>query len=184
MLKLLSGIAFFIGAIMLAFAVRIHFRERHKIFEDVAHFCSQMKTSISFLKRPLNEIVGEFESENKGEFATYLLNFWQKMELGIEKKQVEKSNGFLNNQKSKIANKIKLKKEGLPQLSKKEKEMIDSFLKSLGKVAKKEQLAEIEVAEKKFQEVEKKTGEEAKRLGDMYFKLCIILGFALLLILL
>lgn len=113
------------------------------------------KQNIEFLKTPIPSIVSEFGRDKKSKVARMLESY------------------FLDKEKD---------KNSLKELKKVENKDLELFLGMLGKYSQKEQIAEISKYEAKFQSLEVKTAEEEKRLGNMYFKLCVLLGIALLVI--
>lgn len=155
MIKFLAGLFFAIGSAMLGLSLRKYFKQRHCIYRDLWEFSTMAKQNIEFLKTPIPSIVKEFGRDKKSKVARLLESY------------------FLDNEKD---------KNTLKELKKVENKDLELFLGMLGKYSQKEQIAEISKYEAKFQSLEVKTAEEEKRLGNMYFKLCVLLGIALLVI--
>ncbi|MDD4839800.1 MAG: stage III sporulation protein AB [Clostridia bacterium] len=163
MISLLAGGLLAVGSSLIGIAVRRHYRQRHEIYFEICGFIVLLKNEISFLKTPLKAVINEFAEGRKGITVNALKKYSDDLDHG------------------KIDNNYAETLE-LSPLNIKEKNELAKFLRSLGKLPMKEQLGELANFEAKFSELEKKTAEESKRLGGMYFKLCVLLGIALMVV--
>lgn len=74
-------------------------------------------------------------------------------------------------------------KTAIPILKTDEKKEILDFFDGMGKTMLDEQLAHAKYYQNMFEKAKAKCEDEAKRLGATYFKLCVLLGLAVMLIL-
>lgn len=163
MIRIVSGALLCVGSSLIGMAVRRHFKGRNEIYLDICVFLNVLKNEIGCLKTPIGGVVKNFCEEKKGAFAAVLKQYYEDLNKGM-------------------VNENYIEKIQLKELKAAEKKEIFKFLTSLGKLPLKEQMLEIESWSQKFSDAQKKTQEEAKRLGGMYFKLCVLLGFALMII--
>lgn len=163
MIRLLAGGLLAIGSALIGIVVRRHYKQRHEIYADICAFTALLKSEISFLKTPLCSVIKEFVEGKKSIMTTALKKYGDDL-----------NHGKVNENYADVLE--------LPPLNIKEKNEIAKFLRSLGKLPMREQLGELQSFETKFLELEKKSAEESKRLGGMYFKLCVLLGIALMIV--
>lgn len=163
MIRLLAGGLLAVGATLIGIVVRRYYKNRHEIYADLCAFITLLKSEISYLKTPLKTVIKEFAEGKKTHMATALCQYAEDLDRGkVEANYAETLD--------------------LSPLNLKEKQGVAKLLRSLGKLPMREQLGELQNFEVKFVEKEKKTAEESKRLGGMYFKLCLLLGIALMIV--
>lgn len=156
---LLALCACYIGVI-----IKQHYVEREKYYRSLCEFITVLSTELSYKKTPLTQIIQGFREGRKGEIVNTLDEFMSR------RRKDESDNA--------IAEKMEIK-----HLKPAEKKEVLAFLGELGKSALDEQLAVVARAEKKFDMCRSKCAEESKKQGGMYFKLCVLLGLALIVIL-
>ncbi len=143
--------------------IKRRYQIRERFYSDAAEFTSVVSTQLGFKKTPLPEVLLSFSAGRKGEFVDMLSEYMTVMS--------QKGEFVRDPEKWEIAHlKIEEKKE------------IIKFLSSLGKTSLSEQLSLLATSGKEFENKKAKCAEESKRLGGMYFKLLVLLGLAVLLI--
>ena len=145
--------------------VKRHYAERERFYRDAEAFAARLKSEIASRKTPLPTIISEFCEGRKGEFARRVSAFGEKLRGGAAQDGAAKEE----------AEETHLRKD--------EKKQFADFLAALGKTALREQIAEIARAEGEFAAKRASCAEESKRLGGMYFKLAVLLGIALIVML-
>lgn len=145
--------------------VKRHYAEREKLYRDAEAFAARLKSEISSRKTPLPDIISEFCEGRKGEFAKCLAAFGRKLRAGVPQDRAAREE----------AEETRLRKE--------EKRQLSDFLSALGKTALREQIAEITRAAEEFAAKRAVCAEESRRLGGMYFKLAVLVGIALIVML-
>lgn len=145
--------------------VKRHYAEREKFYRDAEAFAVRLKSEIASRKTPLPNIISEFCEGRKGEFVGCIAAFGQRLRAGAAQEKAAREE----------AEKTRLRKE--------EKKQFADFLSALGKTALREQLSEIARATEEFAAKRVACAEESKRLGGMYFKLAVLVGIALIVIL-
>ena len=122
-----------------------------------------MSSELSLNKTPIPEIAEKFAQGRKGDFEKLLSESIAIMKEGVSADKTDKVN--------------------VPILKAAEKKEVMTFLCGTGKSALSDQLAQVAHYKNLFEQKQKKCEEDSKRLGGMYFKLCVLLGLAILLIL-
>jgi len=123
-----------------------------------------MSDWLALNKTPIPEIAEKFVQGRKGDFEKLL----------SESISIMKEGGYNASSSEKV---------NVPILKKEEKKEVMGFLCGSGKSALTDQLAQVTHYKNLFEQKFKKCEEDSKRLGGMYFKLCVLLGLAILLIL-
>ena len=134
--------------------IKRHYAEREKFYRDAEAFAARLKSEIS-----------EFCAGRKGEFARRVGAFGEKLRAGAPQ------------------NRAAVEEAEDTHLRKDEKKQFADFLSALGKTALREQVAEIARAEGEFASKRVACAEESRRLGGMYFKLAVLVGIALIVML-
>ncbi len=143
--------------------IKRRYQSRERFYSDAAEFTSAVSTQLGFKKTPLPEVFSSFSAGRKGEFVDMLGEYMTAMS--------QKGEFVRDSEKWEVAH-LKIEEK---------KEMI-KFLSSLGKTSLSEQLSLLATSGKEFENKKAKCAEESKRLGGMYFKLLVLLGLAVLLI--
>lgn len=145
--------------------IRRHYADREKFFGDAEQFALQLKRELGFRKTPLPDIIAAFSETTKGQFSKMLESFSRRLAAGVP--QSEAARAEAEETKMKPADKL----------------LVREFLSSLGKTALPDQLEAVQRAQESFAARRAVCAEETKRLGGMYFKLAVLLGIALIVLL-
>lgn len=156
---LLALICCYIGVL-----IKRRYRDRAVFYRSACEFARFMASELTLNKTPIPEIAKKFALGRSGEFEKTLS---QCTELSCQGKSLEYALANVSAAKLKADEK---------------KEMI-AFLCGSGKSALNDQLTFVSYHRELFEQKQKKCEEESKKLGGMYFKLCVLLGIAILLLL-
>lgn len=154
---LLALIACYIGVL-----VKRRYRQRYLFFKSASEFARRLNSELSTLKTPVPDVAKAFLKSHSGDFEK-MLEKWLEKSLSYDKQSEDIFD-------------ISLLKDD-------EKRQMQAFFSPLGKSVLGEQIAHICSFQKAFEEKTIECGGESKKLGNMYFKLCVLIGLALLLIL-
>jgi len=163
LLRLIAGGLLLFGMSLVGIAIKRVYKTRHEIFKGFKDFSVFLKNEIAFLKTPLENAVNAWCQGKKGHTAQIL-------------------GKFLKDLKDDKVGEDYFSKIELTHLKQNDKRDIARFLYSLGKLPLAQQLNELDRHIAYFESSEKKSAEEEKRLGGMYFKLFVLLGIALMII--
>lgn len=163
-LKLAAGGLMALASCYIGVLIRRRYRDRETFYKSASEYASALKTELSYKKTPIPIATAAFLQGRKGKFETALANC---MQLHSEGK--DSAYAF-----------DKIEMTGIK--TQERKEVLD-FVFSLGKSALADQLALIGRAEEKFIQKQRQCADDSKRLGGMYFKLFVLLGLAIILIL-
>lgn len=144
--------------------IKRRYAEREKFFSEMTEFCAALKSDVGYVKKPLPQSVTDFCAGRKGDCSALLREYVNELKL---------KNCFNRDAQN----------WDVAHLNLNEKKTLLSFLGGLGKTSVNEQLTFITKAENEFTEFKRKSAEENKKLGGMYFKLLVLLGLAILVIL-
>lgn len=160
-LRLVAGGLLALVSCYIGVLIKRHYKEREKFFKAALDYARALKSELSFKKTPIPEIADRFSRTREGEFPALLKACVSKLKSG-------------DKDMSNIS---------VAHLNKAEREEILDYICSTGMTSLGDQLSSAarleDYALKKATECEKDT----KRLGGMYFKLCVLLGLAVILIL-
>lgn len=156
---LLALICCYIGVL-----IKRRYMDREKFYRDAADFVSFLSSELSFKKTPIVTALKNFAAGRKGAFIKFLDDFSVSLKRG---------DGF-----EKMCAEI-----DIPPLKKEEKKSLLSFFSELGRTSLDDQLSAISRAATEFGAKQKKCLDESKKLGGMYFKLLVLFGIALIIIL-
>ena len=137
------------------------YKKRKEFFAQFEEFNARFLTEISYFKRPLAEFIYEFRGH--GEYG----------EL-IEKMVKNKNRGLEEG--------IAIDLETIPFLNKEEKGFLLEYFLTLGKGNSASQKAYYLGKGEEIARQRKKTEEDAKKYGDLYWKLGFLLGLAILIL--
>ena len=152
---LLALICCYIGLL-----IKRRYAARVKFFKSATEFCRMFQDELSMRKTPMPEICAKFLDGRKGQFEDFLLDWCEKT----------KAQENIDKDKCRL-----LKNDEIKDLN--------TFLFSLGKTDLKDQLSHVAHYEKCFEKKTSECEEQSKKTGSMYFKLCVLLGLAVILIL-
>lgn len=149
---LLALICCYIGLL-----IKRRYKSREGFYDRAVAFCKVLSSEISLAKATIPDIVDGFATTNC-EFD----------------KLLKENIALLKNSDA-----LRVKTSILRQDESRE---MTTFFSSLGKSAYKEQLSIINEYKKRFEDKLNICAKESKQLGSMYFKLSVLLGLALILI--
>ncbi len=142
--------------------IKRRYRHKEEFYKSACDFATYLSSEIGFKKTPIPEIAEKFSKGKSGAFESFLKDVVDRLKRG---------------------EKVTCDNTELARFKTEEKEEMLDFLGSLGKTELKDQLALAARFAARMQERHKKCEEDSKRLGGMYFKLCVLLGLAIILIL-
>lgn len=154
---LLALIACYIGVL-----VKRRYAKRVTFFKSACEFSSCLATELSLKKTPMPEIAAKFLQGRAGEFES-CVECWINL---------AKSGGIYSFENANVS-----------ILKTDEKKQLVSFFSMLGKTDLNDQLSHAGYYKNLFEQKQKTCIEENKKLGNMYFKLCVLAGIAIMLIL-
>lgn len=162
--RLIAGGLFALICSYIGLQIKGKYRARETFYTDASEFVSRLASELNYKKTVLPEIISSFTLGRKGALATLLGDYSAEMR---SKGKFER-----NPTEWEIAH-LKLE----------EKKELLSFLTALGQTGLSDQLALAERYGSLFEMKRQKAVDETKRLGGMYFKLLVLLGLAVLVIL-
>ena len=165
MISLISGGLLFIASLYLGVGIRAYHRTRKRFYEELLTFNRILGEEISYLKTPVKQIVKDFITDKKGELSVMLAKFLDVMETEVIYTA------------DKIAQDIKT-----PYVTKEECRLIGEYFCALGKSDAATQMLTIKHYGIKFEEIFKKAREEAQTTGELAYKLGILIGIGLMII--
>ncbi len=161
MIRLVAGGLIAIACVLIGMAIRRHFNLRRDAYATICDFAAFLTGEISYLKTTVPVAIGEFVKGRKGSVAVALNQYAEALRLGTAENFVPDVSGFKDGEKKEFAR----------------------FLKSIGTKPLGETLSEIKRYSLAFEELKAKSDNDAKKLGSMYFKLLVLVGLAVMLIL-
>ncbi len=163
-IKLIAGGLLALCSSYVGFLIKKHYGARLEFFKQAKKFSEIMKGEVSFKKTPLPVVIENFSVANPSKFSIMLNEFMQWKKDNLTYKQMF----------SKLDN---------YHLRETEKEALLSFLTELGKSSLSDQLGIVAKAETEFTAKQKQCEDEYKRYGNTYFKLAVLIGIAIIVIL-
>lgn len=156
---LLALICCYIGVL-----IKRRYRNRTIFYKSASEYAMYMSSELTLNKTPIPAIAQKFLTGRKGDFEKVLE---QSVEAAREGKTFDGTYEKIN----------------IAHLKNEEKKEVLSFLCGGGKNSLNDQLAQVSHYKEVFEAKQKKCEEDSKKLGGMYFKLCVLLGIAIMLIL-
>lgn len=156
---LLALICCYIGVL-----IKRRYRDRVVFYSSAIDYAQAMLSELSLKKTPIPTIAQNFLSGRKGEFERVLNECSSRQNAG---------EGY-----DEILNSLRV-----PTLKSDEKKQVCAFLCERGKNSLKDQIAFVEYYKSLFEAKHKKCEDDNKKTGNMFFKLCVLLGIAIMLIL-
>lgn len=162
MLKLVCGGVIAICLAHVGLGIKKYYKARAKLYEDCLKFVELLCDEIAYAKPTLDKIIDEFLAGNRSEFTNILKKFRQGMSEGKSA------------QDTKITSKY---------LSQSEKELITEFLQNLGRFDAQTQLNNLAGYKAKIAKLKTAAEEKSNTNGTMAFKLMMLLGIVVLIVL-
>ncbi|MDE5549172.1 MAG: stage III sporulation protein AB [Clostridia bacterium] len=164
MLKLsIGGILCFICA-YLGIVGKKYYDKRYKYLADFNDFLLALIDGISYSKDRLPEISRKFLASTKGAFAKNLSEYLSLIEMGQDKEKIEKC-------------------FDCKYLKKGDKEYFKDFFLSLGKVDYDTQMSKLNLSKSEMEKMLAKAERDCKSTGNLFAKLGLLLGIAIMIIL-
>jgi stage III sporulation protein AB len=165
MLSIIIAGALFAACLYGGAAVRAYYKSRSVYFASLHDFASVFIDEISYLKTPVPKVIAAFSPDKKTELTAHLQKYKDALEADV----------IVSEERiAKMLSTIHLKKS--------EKTKIAAFLYNLGKSDASSQVASIKHHLTAFAKQKEKTAEDFRVLGNLYYKLAILLGIALMII--
>lgn len=159
LIAILFGICLFVG-----FLVSNKYRQRSAFFKALVLVCQKLNVEISFSRERLKNLVGSFDQQTKKSLCGLADNYLAFIE---QESPLDKESLFKN---------IKFLKED-------EKDIIFLFFRSLGRSDVDSQSKELSNFEKRFESLVTSSAEENKKYGKLSFKLGIMAGLLIVIVL-
>lgn len=161
-LRLIAGGILALVSSYIGLLVKKGYKENTAIYKGLKEFCDQFKTELTYEKTAVIDFCSKF---SKGQRAVAdLINEYTA--------SLQKEGQFQRD----------VEKWELAHLKREEKQEIVTFFNGLGKSPTKEQLAFVEKYGELFKSRLANAIEQEKKKGNMYFKLFVLLGVALMVI--
>lgn len=164
MLTLIAGAILFFCSAYVGLAVKRHYKKRRDFFKGLVEFCELLTSEIAFLKTPLKSIITTFCTDRKGEFVDFLGAYSKMLECG---KTCELRQKDLNT---------------LKLLKATEREKVLAFFSALGKNDSATELKNIENFSVRFKSFLAESEKSFSTSGNLSFKLAVLLGIAIMII--
>lgn len=152
---LLALICCYIGVL-----IKKKYTARVRFFKSATEFCSMLDDELSMRKTPIPEVITKFLDGRAGDFESYITH----------RCNLSRGRNVDADYKCRL-------------LKNDEAKDMDTFLSMLGKTDLKDQLSHVAHYEKVFEKKTEECSEQSKKNGSMYFKLCVLCGLAIILIL-
>ena len=158
--KIICLILLFILIVYVGYGILSYYKKRRQFYEDLINFVNYLNTEIAFLKTDLISLVENNCDKYHREMNCALQNYLKILKYG----------------KGVVQNKISILKDD-------ENLELDNFFNSLGKTNLQEQQVCIAHYKERFSQQKLATEQEIDKKGSVYFKLCIVLGLGVCIVL-
>ncbi len=159
-LRLVAGGLLALICCYIGILIKRRYKERETVYKSAVEYARVLKFELSAKKTPIPNIATEFCRGRTGEFESALLKCVESMSKGGGTGDIE-----------------------LKCLKSAESKELLGYLKSFGGSALEEQLALADRLASYASERAAECEKDTKRLGNMYFRLLVLLGLAIILIL-
>lgn len=163
-LRLIAGGLLALICCYIGLLIKKRYKAREDFYGRALAFANSLSSEMALQKTPVPEIASKFTQGSNGEFDKFLDRC---MQLAMDGNDCQSM----------------LDKVNVNILKQDEKKELLTFFSALGKTALSDQLTLISFYQKTFEERKNKCMKDSKQLGNMYFKLSVLLGLALILIL-
>ncbi len=161
-LRLIAGGLLALIACYFGLLIKRRYKSRAEYYKSACEFVKCVATELSMKKTPMPDIAENFLKGRNGDFEKTVETWLDLARKGKTFAYENATVSFLKNE---------------------EKKQIADFFSALGKTALDDQLSHAGYYENVFEAKRAKCEDESKKLGGMYFKLCVLLGIAIMLIL-
>ena len=156
MISLVAGGLIAVAFTLVGMSINRRFKMRKEAFASLYDFSVKLKGDISYLKTNLPSVIKSHFENNKSPVAQSMLK-------------------YAENPSSEFVPEIGCFKES-------EKKEVTKYIYSIGSLPYAESLNMTDRMIENYKQLKEKSETEAKKLGSMYFKLLVLLGFAIMLI--
>lgn len=163
-LRLIAGGLLALICCYIGLLIKRRYRDRVAFYKSASEYARLMASELALNKTPIPTVAEKFAAGRSGEFERVLLECVRLTREG-------KSYSFA------------VENVNIAKLKTDEKKEVLSFLCGGGKNALNDQLAFVNYHKEIFEQKLKKCENENKKMGGMYFKLFVLLGIAIMLIL-
>lgn len=160
-LKLIAGGLLALICCYIGILIKRRYKERENIYKSALKYAALLKSELSVKKTPFPAIAEEFCKTEKGEFSKTLFECVKRLSAGN----------------------FDLSDLSVAHLKPNESRELIACLKDFGGSSLDEQLALAAKLESFASQMAQTCEKESKRLGNMYFRLFVLLGLAILIIL-
>ena len=164
MSKLVLCLAIFLCFLVIGYQIHRAFRHRKQFFESLVRFCDHLTTEIGFSKRTIAQIIDAYLDNYSSQFAEVLVNY----------------KALLDRNQDLTRGALAL----WGGLKSAEAQVVADFLLELGKHSAAEELEKIRKFRERFETLRQDATEKLKRDASIYFKICILLGIGVVVLLL
>lgn len=161
-LRLVAGGLLALIACYVGLLIKRRYKSRAEYFKSACEFAKCATTELGMKKTPMPDVAENFLKGRSGDFEKTVETWLDLARKGQTFAYENASASILKNE---------------------EKKQIADFFSALGKTSLDDQLSHIGYYENMFESKRAKCEDESKKLGGMYFKLCVLLGIAIMLIL-
>ena len=162
-LRLIAGGILALVSSYIGFMVKNGYKENTKLMKDLVCFCDEFKRELSYQKTSVIDFCNIFKEGKKSKICPLLEEFVSQLEReGRFSKDIDKWN--------------------LAHLKNNQKQEVLTFLNGLGKTPTIEQISFVEKSGALFKERLCQAEENEKKKGNMFFKLFVLLGVAIMVI--
>lgn len=161
-LRLVAGGLLALIACYVGLLIKRRYKSRAEYFKSACEFAKCAMTELGMKKTPMPDVAENFLKGRSGDFEKTVETWLDLARKGQTFAYENASASILKNE---------------------EKKQIADFFSALGKTSLDDQLSHIGYYENMFESKRAKCEDESKKLGGMYFKLCVLLGIAIMLIL-
>ena len=163
-LRLIAGGILALVCSYIGILIKRGYSENTKLYKDLVDFCDAFKRELTFQKSALIDFCNKFCDGRKGDIVDLIQEYI---------KDLQSVGQFVRD----------AEKWTVAHLKKEEKQEIIDFLSGLGKSPTVEQLSLVDKSCQLFQSRQKIALDNEKKKGNMFFKLLVLLGIALMVIL-
>ena len=163
-MKMILCFGIFSAFAFLGWWIHRSFRNRKQFFESLVRFCDHLLMEIGFSRRTIVQIIDTYLDNYSPQFAGVLLQY-----------------------KTLLDNREDLSRDKLTAwngLKNAEAQNLTDFLLELGKHSVTEELEKIKTAKSRFEIFRAESTDKLKRDASIYFKICILLGIGVVILIL
>lgn len=166
MYKYIAGGILFVCVCYVGYSLKTMYRKKYRFYVNFGNFNQLLLDEITNYKTPIVKVVENYVFNNQNAVAKVLQQYKQNLMNNII---------YIENSK-----------EILPKalfLTKDEAAFLINYLNNLGKTDYDTQINFLKKHNSEFEQRQRKSQDEINKKGDLYFKLSIMLGFSIILIL-